>query len=202
MAEAGTKLSDLDNAPMSDGDLVSGILNDLGAPSGGNPLVPPQAHKRVPMQNSQGLPSMMPRASDPAVPTAHMIGREHPTAADFDRMMASGPVPYNVGPANMAMAPAAYMGQPLIPTVQPAQQAPPAKNWQGQWIDELKQPLMVAIILFLMTLPAVHLLASHYAPTLLTPGGTFTVVGQVLRALVGGALYWVLQRVIAPLLSI
>ena len=221
MAEAGTKLSDLENGPMSDGDLVSGILNDLGAPSGGNPIhsqqqhqqhqqqqqqqyqQSQQQHQRMPMQNSQGLSSMMPRANDPAVPTAHMIGREHPTAAEFDRMMTMGPMPYNVPSANMGMAPASYMGQPLIPTVHPPQQmAPPSKNWHGQWIDEVKQPLIVAIILFVMTLPAIHLLASHYAPKLLTPGGTFTVVGQVLRALLGGALYWVLQRVIAPLLSI
>ena len=78
----------------------------------------------------------------------------------------------------------------------------PEKNWQGQWVDELKQPILVAILVFVITLPAVHLLASHYAPSLLGPGGNFTTMGNLGRALVSGGLFWVLQRVIAPLLSI
>jgi hypothetical protein len=78
----------------------------------------------------------------------------------------------------------------------------PEKNWQGQWVDELKQPILVAILFFVITLPAVHLLVSHYAPTLLGPGGNFTTMGNVARALCSGGLYWVLQRVVAPLLSI
>ena len=78
----------------------------------------------------------------------------------------------------------------------------PKKNWQGQWIDELKQPILVAIILFVMTLPAVNLLASHYAPSLLRPGGDLNTMGMLARAAVGGALYWVFQRVIAPLVSL
>jgi len=98
------------------------------------------------------------------------------------------------------------MGHPV--PQQPQQQQPEVvqssllKNWQGQWSDELKQPLLVAIILFVMTLPAVHLLVSHYVPKLLNPGGSFTTVGLLVRALVGGALFWILQRVIGPLLSL
>jgi hypothetical protein len=211
MAESGTMLSDLENAPPSDGDLVNSIYSDLGMPSGQNPLVPQMAPQppmgvRAPqMVNQQGpLPPMMGKATDPAVPTAHMIGREHPTAADFDRMMSShGPMPYNGGPgASMGYAPANAnmplhtMQGPTIPY------EPPKKNWQGQWIDELKQPLLVAIVIFVMTLPAIHLVVNHYIPSLLHSGGSFTPVGQLARALAGGLLYWVLMRVIAPLLSV
>jgi hypothetical protein len=78
----------------------------------------------------------------------------------------------------------------------------PEKNWQGQWIDELKQPILVAILVFIITLPAVHLLVNHYVPSLLSPGGNFTTLGNLARAGFTGALYWILQRVIAPLLSI
>jgi hypothetical protein len=146
------------------------------------------------MQNQQGpLPNTMAHSADPAVPTAHMIGREHPTAADFERMM-GGPVPFN------AMAPQMNQAIPQYPTAQVQAPAPPSKGWQGPWMDELKQPLFVAIVIFLMTLPAVNLLASHYVPKLLSPGGTFTTMGLVVRALAGGALYWILQRVVAPLI--
>jgi len=198
MADGGTLLSDLDNAPpVSDRDLVNSIYADLNTPSQGNPVVP--QGQRMPMQNQQGsLPSTLPNAADPAVPTAHMIGREHPTAAEFDRMLAQGPLPYN--------STVPQMGHPV--PQQPQQQQPEPvqssllKNWQGQWSDELKQPLLVAIILFIMTLPAVHLLVGHYVPKLLNPGGSFTTVGLLARALVGGALFWILQRVIGPLLSL
>ncbi len=77
MSEAGTLLSDLDNARPSDGDLVDSILADLNKPSSGGgggqaPMMPP----RAPIQTQQGLPSTYPNAADPAVPTAHMIGRK------------------------------------------------------------------------------------------------------------------------------
>jgi len=195
MSEAGTLLSDLEHARPSDGDLVDSILSDLNSPSGSNPIVsmPP----RMPMAPTPQSPTTYPRSADPAVPTAHLIGRDHPTEADFQRMMmaAQGPLPFN------AMAPQMQ---------QSVQQAPqliqgfeePRKNATAQWIDELKQPVFVAILIFVMTLPAVNVLVAHYAPTLLRSGGDFTTVGMLLRALVGGALFWVLQRVIAPLISI
>jgi hypothetical protein len=126
-----------------------------------------------------------------------MIGRDHPTEADFQRMMmaAQGPLPFN------AMAPQMQQAVQQAPQQQPVYEEP-KKNWQGQWIDELKLPILVAIVLFIMTLPAVNLLVNHYAPNLLRPGGDLTTLGMVARAAVGGALFWVFQRVIAPLVSL
>jgi hypothetical protein len=152
----------------------------------------------MPVQNAPPVGSTYPNAADPAVPTAHLIGREHPTEADFQRMMmaAQGPLPFN------ALTP--QMQQSVQPQVLQQQQMyeEPKKNWQGQWIDEVKQPILVAIIILVMTLPAVNLLVSHYAPTLLRPGGDFTTLGMLARAGIGGLLFWVLQRVVAPLVSL
>lgn len=192
MSEAGTLLSELDNAKPNDRDLVDSILSDINHINGpGAP--PPPAGARMPMQNAPPMPSTYPNAADPAIPTAHLIGRDHPTEADFQRMMAAqGPLAFNA----------------TIPQMQQTmQQSPqiyeePKKNWQGQWIDELKQPILVAIIVFIMTSPAVNLLVSHYAPNLIRPGGDFTTMGMVARAAIGGILFWVLQRVIAPLVSL
>jgi hypothetical protein len=204
MSEAGTLLSDLDSAKPNDRDLVDSILSDMNQVSASNPLVgmgggapPPPAGVRMPIQTVPSNPMTHPNASDPAVATAHMIGRDHPTEADFQRMMmaAQGPLPFN------AMAP---QMQQAIPSTQVAPQVyeEPKKNWQGQWIDELKQPIAVAIIVFVMTLPAFNLLVSHYAPNLLRPGGDLNTIGMLARAGIGGLMYWVLQRVISPLLSI
>jgi hypothetical protein len=200
MAEAGTLLSDLGNAPPNDRDLVDSIFADLNQ-TRGPPQPPPQQGPapRQPMQQAPPMASTYPNAADPTVPTAHMIGKDHPTEADFQRMMmaAQGPLPFN------AMAP--QMGAPAAPAQPPPPAAvyeEPKKNWTGQWIDEVKLPLLVAIVLFIVTLPAVNLLVSHYAPKLLRPGGDFTTVGLVARALLGGALFWVFQRVVGPLVAI
>ena len=199
MSDAGTLLSNLDGmARPSDGDLVDSILSDMNHSSGSNPVMsnaPSPVGARLSMQPVNPMPGNFPTATDPAVPTAHMIGRDHPTEADFQRMMmaAQGSLPFNSPPPQMQQQ------QPLVSTEVYME---PKKNPQGQWIDELKQPIIVAMIVFIMTLPAINLLVSHYAPQLLRPGGDFTTMGSVARALVGGALFWVLQRVIAPLLSL
>jgi len=187
MSDAGTLLSELDGARHSDGDLVDSILSDLNQSGQGNAQPPMGVRGQV--QNVQQLQSNFPTAIDPAVPTAHLIGHDHPTPADFQRMMATaqGPVPFNTAVPQMQ---------------QETKYVEPAKNWQGQWVDELKQPILVAIIVFLVTLPAIHLLANHYAPSLLLPGGNFNTIGNLARAVSAGLLYWILQRVIAPLLSI
>ena len=204
MADGGTLLSELDNAPpLSDGDLVNSIYADLNTPSQAHPVVNRPA-QRAPIQNQQGLGSTLPNAADPHVPTAHMIGREHPTQADFDRMVGQGPMPYNAGLPQMQQAPPLSGANSMLSTGSvPATLTPQAtQDWKSPWLVELKQPLLVAIIVFIMTLPGVHLLIGHYAPKLLSPGGTFTTLGLLVRALLGGALFWVLQRIVVPLLSL
>jgi len=193
MSDAGTLLSDLDGGRPSDGDLVDSILSDLNQSSRGAPA--PPMGVRAPMQTVPQLQSSFPTATDPAVPTAHLIGSDHPTAADFQRMMmnAQGPIPFNASLPQM---------QQQQQQMQDTKYQQPEKNWQGQWIDELKQPILVAILVFIVTLPAVHLLVNHYAPSLLNPGGNLTNMGNLARAVFSGALFWVLQRVIGPLLSI
>ena len=206
MSEAGTLLSDLDGARPSDGDLVDSILSDLNQPSGRNPVVgggnmPPPQGARMPMQQAPPAPNTYPNAPDPAVATAHMIGRDHPTEADFQRMMmaAQGPLPANAMIPQMMASP---VQQHVAPPTPQGPYEEPKKNWQGQWIDEIKLPLLVAIVIFTISLPAVHLLISHYAPKLLRPGGDLNTIGLLARALAGGVLFWVLQRVVAPLVSL
>ena len=203
----GTLLADLDGGPGDlDSNIVQSILSDLNQPSGGNPVmsqgqnIPPPMGQRAPIQNANAQYSTYPQAADPAVPTAHLIGRDHPTPADFQRMMS-----YQSAPAH---PPAAYnnsqydnhMNIGHIPTYSPPMYQEPKKNWQGQWLDELREPLMVAIIVFLVTLPALNILISTYLPNLLRPGGDFTPLGMAARAALGGALYWALKNVVVPLL--
>lgn len=202
MSESGTLLSELGNARPTDEDLVDSILADVnqlsgsGQPSGRNPVMsmPPPAGPRMPMQQVAPMQQTYPMAADPAVPTAHMIGRDHPTPADFQQMMmsAQGPVSYTNGPSQMEPPPSKKRSK-RYEDDEPS---------ESKWVQELKQPAFIAILVFLITLPAVNLLFNHYAPSLLRPGGDFTTVGNAVRAVLAGGLYFVFQRVIAPLLSI
>jgi hypothetical protein len=203
----GTMLSDLQNAPSSaaDNDLVNQIFQAMEAPSSmQNPVItqntgmamgslPPPAGARMPMvvNNQPTMPvQTMPHTADPTVATAHMIGSSHPTQADFQQMMMAS----NNYQGYAAYSPVAAPTGPEIDL--------PKKNWSATWIDELRQPFVVTIVIFLITMPWFHLLISHYMPTLLKASGEFTIMGLLFRAAFGGTLYWFLQHVVAPLIVI
>lgn len=196
MASAGTLLSDLDSrAPSgSDDDLVQKILSEMNTPSPNNPVVnnnPPvnpgmETARR--MISSPNPNTVQPHAMDPATPTAHMIGRDFPTAADFASMMQAtgGYAPF-----------AAQQQQP-----QPQLLAAPKSNWYGDIISQFRQPLLVAIIFFIISLPAVNVLIGFYVPALLRPGGDLTTMGLLAKSLLAGSLFWFIQRILVPLMAV
>jgi hypothetical protein len=199
MSDTGTLLSELDSSSSNDRDLEDSILSDLNQSSGPHQNAPqPPVGVRGRIQKASPTQSTYPNAADPAVATAHLIGHDHPTEADFQRMVSQnqGPLPFN------SMVPQMQQQVKMEGPPKESNYEVPQKNWQGQWIDELKQPIFIAILVFIVTLPAIHLLANHYTPSLLGPGGNFTTIGNVVRSLFTGVLYWILQRVIAPLVSI
>jgi hypothetical protein len=78
----------------------------------------------------------------------------------------------------------------------------PSKNIYSRILDEAKVPLVVAIIFFVFSLPPIRVLLAHYVPTLIKQTGEFQVTGLLTVSLMAGATFWMLQRVIAPLLSL
>jgi hypothetical protein len=206
MASAGTLLSDLDGGAGGgggDGDLVQKILADMNVPvSGGQPggrPVPPPLPASLPPQMMPMAGSQVPITMDRQIPTSHMIGSEQPTPADFAAAMVG-----LGGQRQQEYALAGSMGQlgAPAPGTQPMMSAGPTKNLYGKITDELKVPFVVAVLFFIFSLPPIRVLFAHYLPRFLRPTGEFTVIGLlVVSALVGG-LFWVLHRVIAPLLSL
>ena len=197
MASAGTLLSDLDSrAPSgSDDDLVQKILSEMNTPSPNNPVVnnnpPPNPGMETArrMISSPNPNTVQPHAMDPATPTAHMIGRDYPTAADFASMMqATG------GYAQYAPAPQQQQQPQLL--------AAPKSNWYGDIISQFRQPLLVAIIVFAISLPAVNVLIGFYLPALLRPGGDLTTMGLLVKSLIAGAAFWFIQRILVPLMAV
>ena len=207
MASAGTLLTDLDSkAPVfsKDDDLVNKILADMNIPSQSNPVMnapPPPSGYGNRMMNAPNPNSTYPMATDPATATAHMIGKDFPTSADFAGLMHSPS--FSHGGSNYANV---QSNQGYPPQGYP-QQAPAlfdsgVGNMYSTIIAQIKQPLLVAIIIFLISLPIINVLIGHYIPSLLRIGGDLTTAGMALKSLLGGFLFWFIQKILVPLMVI
>lgn len=199
MTSAGTLISDLEGkSPVfnQDDDFVHKILADMNVPSQQNPIMnapPPPAGHGNRMISSPNPNTMYPHTMDPATSTAHLIGKDYPSAADFANVMhpANG-MGYGGSPyANVqqGMPPQGY------PTLAPSQ-----GNLYADVIAQIKQPLIVAIIIFIVSLPALNVLIGHYIPSLLRIGGDLTTVGLMVKAAFGGFLFWFIQKILVPLM--
>lgn len=210
MASAGTLLTDLHSSPPvlnQDEDLVNRILQDMNQTgSSANPVMnappPPMGQPHRPMiQSPNPNTAVYPMATDPATATAHLIGKEYPTPADFANMMhtpsyTNGAGAY--GPAGPAGYSAAQM-QPL-PTLMGYDTM--KGNFYSEVLSQIKLPLVVAIIIGLLSLPVINVLIGHYFPSFLRIGGDLTTAGLVIKAAVGGFLFWFIQKVLVPLMAI
>jgi hypothetical protein len=203
MSTAGTLLSDLDSKSPAPGggdeDLVNKILADMNS-SGMNPVMqggqlqggslPPAPSGRV--ISSPNPNTIYPIASDPATATAHMIGKDYPTPADFASLMSNG---YAPSPQMMTQMQMQQQGPVLA-------QLSTKGNWYSDILNQLRQPILVALIVFIMSLPIIHVLIGHYLPNLLRPGGDLTTLGLVLKSAVGGSLFWFINKVLVPLVAV
>lgn len=211
MANAGTLLSDLEGkAPLSgDGDLVKMIYQDM---NNGNDMRP-----GVPMAAAPGGMSspMMPMAPpqqstqhyqmDTAPPTAHIIGGQHPTAADFAQMLQSSAPGFaaggNWGSAQGVNASSSQSQQAQLAAQIASMQASQGKAWSNYLAEEMKIPLLIAILVFVVNLPFLSVLVAHYAPWMLKASGDMNLYGQLGKALLVGFLFLGANRVILPLLG-
>jgi hypothetical protein len=202
MAAAGTLLADLDTqGGGGDGDLVQKILSDMNIPTGEQRRpAPPPLPAQTPVYQQQMASSTQPITMDSRIPTSHMIGNEHPTPADF--ASAVGPMQGAYGQMPMGQMPSMPMGHMGQGQGQMPQYDTPSKNIYSRVLEELKVPLVVAILFFVFSLPPIRVLIAHYIPSLVKQTGEFHTTGLLTVSALSGLTFWVLQRVIAPLLSL
>jgi hypothetical protein len=214
-SSAGTLISDLDSkAPLeSDGDLVQKIMADMNLsqggsggnmmmPGGGGGALPPAPSARaMAVQNSPNPNTMIGHTMDSGPATAHVIGQHHPTAADFAALMPNQGM-FGPGPASSGMMGAPY-NSPVAPTPPPApiEEVGWLKSSKASLLREMKTPLLVAIIVFVFSLPIINTMVGLYFPRLLRIGGDLTSIGLAIKSLFAGAFFWVLQRVLVPLVA-
>jgi hypothetical protein len=206
MAAAGTLLADLDGQSGSDGDLVQKILSDMSIPTGNSQRsAPPPLPAQAPIYQQMGPTSQV--SMDSQIPRSHMIGNEHPSPADFASAMGSSHGPGGMQGMGMGMQ-GMGMGMQMPGMQMPGMQMPgmgmqePSKNLYGRILEELKVPLVVAILFFVFSLPPIRVLISHYIPSFIKSTGELQTTGLLAVSGVVAATFWLLQRVIAPLLSL
>ncbi len=198
MSAGGTLLSDLDQkGSPGDDDLVRQIFKDMNNPapsfSGGNEVI-----------NAPNPNTVIPLSMDSAPATSHVIGRDHPTPADFAAAMHGvqrAPVAENAPPpmGNYNM-PSPWMNQQA--PQQPMPVVSSGKNIYSRVADEIKTPILVTMLFFVFSLPFINVLFSHYIPSFVKPTGDLTTVGVLVKSALAGAFFWILQRVVAPLLAL
>ena len=197
-----TLISDLDATPaITDGDFVQNILAEMN--SGGGVVQPPPA-VGGPMQQVISSPNpntMAPRVMDSVPQTAHMIGNSQPTAADFADVMSGAGA---LGSQNPAVLAQQFGGGAPVLQDAPSRPAPyvPRKSWWSRILDELRAPVGVMVLVFLFSLPVVNFLFAHYIPWMVKPTGELTMVGLLIKSGAAGFTFWILQRVVVPLLSL
>jgi hypothetical protein len=190
MSSAGTLISDLDSSPQldGDGDLINKIMADMNndpppaAPSSGNVISSPNPN------------STLQHTMDNGPATAHVIGKSHPTQADFQAALQ----PQGLPSASSLGGSAAWTPE--------APKAPmrrvPKKSWLNKIFDEMKVPILVSLIVFLFSLPIINIIIGTYIPSFVKGTGELTVLGLLLKSFTAGGTFWLLQRVVVPLLSL
>jgi hypothetical protein len=168
-------------APPADEERVKRILAEMNASEIAQPPPPaPAAMPRVisepPLSTSTGQIRM-----DAATARANVIGNSIPTMADFQTMFAQAPP--GMAPFH---GPVVSQGAVLPP-------APKTSTWKASLMNQLRSPLAVAIIVFLLNLPVVTAILSRYASWMYLSSGEISVGGLLVKALLAGTLFAVYQ---------
>jgi hypothetical protein len=173
-------------APPADEERVRKILAEMNAgdvvqqpPA----MAPPAGHRVIsepPIAMSTGQLRM-----DVGTARANIIGSSQPTMADFQSMFA---------PAPPGMAP--YHGPAVVPAPSlPAAPMKPSVDWKTSLSQQIRGPVAVAIIVFILNMPVVTAILSRYASWMYLSSGEISVGGLLIKAALAGTLFGVYQIV-------
>lgn len=169
ISSEGTPIDALEsgNVPNSaDAARMAQIMQDINA-SGGDIAGAPQ-NELMPQQARQAPPQMLPPHS--GIPMADMTGQM---------------------PAMVPQAP--RQNSQFVPYDEPVSGGGLRKNVWGTFLERLTDPLIVAVLIFVLSLPALQTLGSKYAPWAFAIGGQLSWLGLITKAVFGGLLFWLFK---------
>lgn len=171
----------------ADEERVKRILAEMNADSTIQPpppvgISPPAVISEPPITTSTGQIRM-----DPAAARAHVIGKSTPTLADFQAMFQAAPP--GMAPYHGSMA------APQTAHVVPVPVKP--QGWRELVFDQLRLPLAVAAIVFLLNLPVITSILSRYASWMYLNSGEISIAGLFMKALLAALLFAIYQGISA-----
>jgi hypothetical protein len=84
-------------------------------------------------------------------------------------------------------------GMAPYPTAQQPPAPPRSKDSSFSWKQSVREPLAVAILVFLLNLPVVTSILSRYASWMYLNSGEISVAGLVVKALLAGSIFFAYQ---------
>ena len=130
---------------------------------------------------------------DSNIPTSHMIGNQHPSPADFAAAVAGSRSDFAMNAMPVGQLPGAQVEKP----------AQKGMSWLSTLLlEEFKVPFMASILFFVFSLPPIRIVISYYIPSIIKQTGEYSLLGLAIVSLLLGASFWILQRIVAPLLSL
>jgi len=179
--ESGTPIDALEtgNVPnAADASRMAEILRDMNASgaevaAGGSAAPPPQMMPQAPQM--QQMPQMMQQMQQ--MPMMQM------------------PMPMNaMGPVGGMNGQIPMMVQQQAPQFVPyddgdSRAPPPKKNMWSTFFDNLTDPIIVAILIFTLSLPVLQTFLSKYATWAFSLGGQLSWLGLIAKSLLGAVLF-------------
>lgn len=172
--------------PPADEDRVRNILAAMNAsdvvqqPPAMAPSAGPRVITEPPIAMSTGQLRM-----DVGTARANIIGSSQPTMADFQAML--GPTPPGMAPFHGP----AVVQAPSIPYAKPSV----SSDWKTSLSQQIRGPVAVAIIVFLLNMPVVTALLSRYATWMYLSSGEISVGGLLMKSVMAAFLFGIYQIV-------
>ena len=185
MSSEGTSLEDIENGnikDVADNSIMSDILRDMNAIDAQQPQYQqPQPQYQQPQPQYQQQPQPMPEPpSMPMYPNITLPSMAMPTFPTI---------------------PAVTQRYQEEPTVEPPTAAATArKNVWSSMFEMLRDPIIVAIIVGLLSLPALHTRLSKSLKWAYAVGGSLSWTGLILQSIIGGAAFALFRECLQDLM--
>lgn len=174
--------------PAADQERVKRILAEMNAGDMAQPapaLAPlQQVITEPPLSISTGQLRM-----DAPTARAHVIGNSQPTMADFQAMFQS------TAPGMAPLHGAPYVADPGPSRPVPKKQS--SGSFRDLFVSQVRAPLAVAAIMFLLSLPVVTSILSRYAAWMYLSSGEISIGGLLIKALLAGVLFAIYQTAVS-----
>ena len=194
MASDGTSLEELETGDIpntADSGRMQAILRDMNAPGSGPGSGPGQGHERP----RQHPPSLPPMASQPNLQDMQPMPSRQPMPPMLQVSSHQEGNPYGGHQMHQQMHQQMPQRAPRPQYVPVAEEEPaePKKNIWSMILEQVRDPLFVVGLFFLLSLPVFHTFVGKYASWAFAVGGQLSWLGLASLSILAGLIFALFQ---------